>query len=212
MIELVSACSEMRLPVGATTSKASSIAPVEGEGMLAEGVAHIELEADDAALDQRRHVVDGVFAEQTVKAEIDIGLCGGDGVLVGQHFGGAGRRNGVRHVEHGGDAAERRRRGAARQVFLVRIAGIAEMHVNVDRAGQDMQARRVEAFLRAGGIASAAPTARTRPSLMATLAAIARVGRHHRAVVDDEIGCASRSCAIALTALPSRRRPADRRR
>ena len=33
MIELVSACSEMRLPVGATTSKASSIAPVEGEGM-----------------------------------------------------------------------------------------------------------------------------------------------------------------------------------
>jgi len=34
MIELVSACSEMRLPVGATTSKASSIAPVEGEGIL----------------------------------------------------------------------------------------------------------------------------------------------------------------------------------
>ncbi len=34
MIELVSACSEMRLPVGATTSNASSIAPVEGEGML----------------------------------------------------------------------------------------------------------------------------------------------------------------------------------
>ena len=34
MIELVSACSEMRLPVGATTSNASSIAPVEGEGIL----------------------------------------------------------------------------------------------------------------------------------------------------------------------------------
>ena len=34
MIELVSACSEMRLPVGATTSKASSIAPVEGDGIL----------------------------------------------------------------------------------------------------------------------------------------------------------------------------------
>jgi len=31
MIELVSAWSEMRFPVGATTSKASSIAPVEGE-------------------------------------------------------------------------------------------------------------------------------------------------------------------------------------
>ena len=34
MIEAVSACSEMRLPVGATSSKASSIAPVEGEGMF----------------------------------------------------------------------------------------------------------------------------------------------------------------------------------
>jgi len=34
MIELVSACSEMRFPVGATTSKHSSIAPVEGEGIL----------------------------------------------------------------------------------------------------------------------------------------------------------------------------------
>ena len=32
--ELVSAWSEMRLPVGATTSKASSIAPVEGDGIL----------------------------------------------------------------------------------------------------------------------------------------------------------------------------------
>ena len=34
MIELVSACSEMRLPVAATTSKASSMAPVEGDGIL----------------------------------------------------------------------------------------------------------------------------------------------------------------------------------
>ncbi len=33
MMELVSACRLMRLPVGATTSNASSIAPVEGEGM-----------------------------------------------------------------------------------------------------------------------------------------------------------------------------------
>ena len=33
MIELVSACSDTRLPVGATTSKASSIAPVPGVGI-----------------------------------------------------------------------------------------------------------------------------------------------------------------------------------
>ena len=34
MIEFVSACSEIRLPVVATTSKASSIAPVEGVGIF----------------------------------------------------------------------------------------------------------------------------------------------------------------------------------
>ena len=34
MMELVSACSEMRFPVGATVSKASSMAPVEGLGIL----------------------------------------------------------------------------------------------------------------------------------------------------------------------------------
>ncbi len=33
MIELVSAWSETRLPVGATTSKHSSIAPVDGDGI-----------------------------------------------------------------------------------------------------------------------------------------------------------------------------------
>ena len=43
-----------------------------GRGDLAEGVAHIELEADHAAVDQRRHVGDGVLAEQAVEAEIDM--------------------------------------------------------------------------------------------------------------------------------------------
>ena len=92
--------------------------------------------------------VDGVLAEQSVEAEIDMGLFGGHAVLGGENFGGAGRRNGVRHVEHGGDAAERRRRGAALEVLLVRIAGIAEMHVVVDRAWQHVQAGGVERLAR----------------------------------------------------------------
>ena len=33
MMELVSACSEMRFPVGATSSNSSNIAPVDGEGI-----------------------------------------------------------------------------------------------------------------------------------------------------------------------------------
>ena len=59
--------------------------------------------------------------------------------------------------------------GAAREVLLVRIAGIAEMHVHVDRAGQHVQAGRVDGLACAAGIASAAPTARILPSLIATL-------------------------------------------
>ena len=60
---------------------------------LAEGVAHVELEADHAALDQRRHVLDGVLAQQAVEAEIDMRLRGRDAVLGGERFGGAGRRD-----------------------------------------------------------------------------------------------------------------------
>ena len=67
---------------------------------------------------------------------------------LGKGFGVADGRQRVRHVEHGGDAAERRRRRAAAEVFLVRIAGVAEMHVNVDRAGQDMQPGRIQRFAR----------------------------------------------------------------
>ena len=91
---------------------------------------------------------DGVVAEQAVEAEIDAGLAGGDRVLGGEDFGGAGRRNGIRHVEHGGDAAESGGRRSARPILLVRIARIAEMHMHVDGARQDMQAGGVERLAR----------------------------------------------------------------
>ena len=114
---------------------------------LAESVAHVELKADDR-LGELRHMPDRVFAEQPVKAEIDMRLLGCHLMLGRQDLRRARRRDGVRHVEHGGHAAEGRRRRAGGEILLVRIAGIAEVHVHIDGAGQHVQALRVERLAR----------------------------------------------------------------
>ncbi len=64
--------------------------------------------------------------------------------LVGQRFRAGGQRVGVGHLEDGGDAAQHRRARAAFQVFLVLQPGLAEMHLAVDHAGQDVQAAAVD--------------------------------------------------------------------
>ena len=58
-----------------------------------------------------------------------------------------GRRDLVRHVDDGRDAAADRCGRAGREVLLVRHAGIAEMDVGVDQAGQDVQAGGVDRLL-----------------------------------------------------------------
>ena len=55
-----------------------------------------------------------------------------------------GERIGVRHFEHGGDAAQHRAARAGFQVLLVGQAGLAEMHLAVDHARQQMQAAAVD--------------------------------------------------------------------
>jgi hypothetical protein len=139
-----------------------------GRGDAAEGVAHIELEADDAALNQRADVLDAVFAQHRrgrnrhrPSAAILCFSASASGVpVVGSVF---GMSNTVVTPPNAAAAVP------LAQVFLVGIAGIAKMHVNVDRAGQDMKTGRVER-LAAGGIASGAPIARITPSAMAMLA------------------------------------------
>ena len=171
----------------------------------AEGVAHVELEAD-RGLGQFRRVRDGVLAEQRIEPEIDVGFLRCHLVLGREQFGRADRRDRVRHVEHGGDAAEGRGRRAARKVLLVRIARIAEVHVHIDRAGQHVHALGVErlARLRHRRVG-------TDRENQAVLDGDARlddaVRRHHLAAADDEIGL-HHGCL--LTASPSRRRPEGR--
>ena len=62
------------------------------------------------------------------------------GDLVGQRLGGDGQRAGVGHLEDGGDAAHHGRARAGLEVFLVLGAGLAEMDLRVDHAGQDGEA------------------------------------------------------------------------
>ena len=64
----------------------------------------------------------------------------GAGHLVGKRLGARGLRVGVGHLEHRRDAAHHRRARARLQVFLVVEAGLAEMHLAVDHAGQEVQA------------------------------------------------------------------------
>src|SRR6202008_2754728 len=59
--------------------------------------------------------------------------------------GGAGRRRGgVRHLQDGGDAAQHGGATAALKILLVFVSGLAEMHLRVNDAGEDVQTRRVE--------------------------------------------------------------------
>ena len=70
--------------------------------------------------------------------------------LVGQRLGRGGQRLGVGHLEHRRDAAQHGGAAAGRQVLLVLEARLAEMHLAVDHAGQDVQAPAVDGLGRRG--------------------------------------------------------------
>ena len=64
---------------------------------------------------------------------------------------------GVGHFEDAGDAAHDRGAAAGFEVFLVLGAGLAQMHLAVDDAGQDVQARAVDRFRPPGAVEMADP-------------------------------------------------------
>ena len=82
--------------------------------------------------------------------------------LVGESLLRNGQRIGVRHFEHGRHAAHH---GAARsgfKIFLMRLAGLAEMHLRVHHAGQDVQALAVD---RLAGLSLSEPADRGDPAI-----------------------------------------------
>ncbi len=105
--------------------------------------------------------------------------------LVGDRFGGGGGGIGVGHLEHGGDAAEH---GAARarfEVFLVGQAGLAEMHVAVDHARQQMQAAAVDHL--AGGSARKVADGGKAAAADAEIAGALAVLVDHGAAFEDQV-------------------------
>ena len=86
-------------------------------------------------------------------------------------------RVGVRHAAHRGVAAGRRRAGAGLDVFLVLLARLAQVRVQVDEAGREPQARRLD-HLVGNAAEDSRPTDSIRPSAMSTRAElVAAAGR-----------------------------------
>ena len=71
--------------------------------------------------------------------------------LIGKSLLADGQGIGVRHFEHGGDAAHHGAARAGLEVFLLLQPGLAEMHLRVHHAGQDVQALAVD-HLRGGSL------------------------------------------------------------
>ena len=107
--------------------------------------AHEHLDAAGAGKPLQGRELMGILARSAhIEREIAVHPMMSALDLVGQRRRAGGRRLGVGHLEHRGDAAKH---GAARtglQVLLVRQAGLAHMHVAVDHAGQHMQAPAVD--------------------------------------------------------------------
>src|SRR5579871_4947932 len=93
------------------------------------------LEADDARLGHAGQLADVVLGYQTVETNIAIRLRFGQLAFVAHALRGAGWRQGVGHVEHGGHTAHDRRASAGPEVFFIFEAWFPEVDVRVNDAG-----------------------------------------------------------------------------
>ncbi len=109
------------------------------------GGAHEDFHAADARQPLQLAQVFGVLARRAgIKGEVAMHAVMRALDLVGDCRGIGGGGIGVRHLEHRGDAAEHRAARAGFQVFLVRQARLAEMHMAVDHARQHVQAEAID--------------------------------------------------------------------
>ena len=157
-------------------------------GQIAEGIAHETLEADDAAGDQVGQVFEVLFRQEPVDSEIDMRLFGGEFVLLAQGFGGACRRVDVGHLEHGGHPAHRCGGRAGAPVFLVGVAGLPEMDMGIDGAGQHVHAGGIQRF---GCGRHCARVADSKDFAVPDRDACVHfgIGKHQCAARDDQICC-----------------------
>ncbi len=128
-----------------------------------------------------------VFGEQPIQPEVDVRLRGGNPMLGGESVRRTGRRKCVWHVEHGGHTAERGGGGAGGPVFLVRVAGIAKMHVDVDRARQDVKAAHIQ-NLASGRHCTLGADGDDDAILDGDARQECGIGRNDRSTTNDEVG------------------------
>ncbi|MNZ96165.1 hypothetical protein D3C78_1153470 [compost metagenome] len=128
---------------------------------VAGGGAHEHLDRRDPLRCERGDGVQVAVADAEVEAVVDLRAGRGAALLGFQRRQGQGRRVGVGHVHHAGDAAGHGGARFAGEAALVRRAGVAEMHLIVDQAGQQELAGGVDlagggAFDAAGDLVDAA--------------------------------------------------------
>ncbi len=104
---------------------------------------HLDAGAARRTLQHRQvlHVLAGAADEE---GEVAMHAVMGALHLVGEGRLRHGQRRGVRHLEHGGDAAHHGAARAGLEVFLLLQPGLAEMHLRIHHAGQDVQALAVD--------------------------------------------------------------------
>jgi hypothetical protein len=125
---------------------------VVGNQQAAGGRAHEHLDAGAAGQPlERGELGDVLVRAADIEGEVAVHAAGGAGDLVLEGLAGGGQRVGVGHLEDAGDAAHDRGERAGREVFLVLEAGLAEMHLGVDDAGEDVEAGAVVDFGGGGG-------------------------------------------------------------
>ena len=114
------------------------------EQQVLRGIGQQRLEGDDPGVPEGGQGVDVVPGNRGLDREVDQarpfagrahGFDAGDGV---------GGGIGIGHAHHGGHPARRRRQGAGRESLLVRIAGIAHVHMGVDEAREQEPPARVD--------------------------------------------------------------------
>lgn len=140
--------------------------------------AHEHLHPCHAVRVERGNGVEVVVTDAEVKAVVDPRAAGSALLLGRQRLQRQGRRQGVGHVHDAGDAAGHRRARFAGEAALVRRAGVAEVHLVVDHARQQVLAGGVEHGL-AGEVGEAAGDGVDAP------VADAQVGLEHTTFVDQ---------------------------
>ena len=154
---LAEALAQPELVLGMEGRAAARVPQDRGDALVvldqkvAGGRTHEDLDAGRARQPLQLADISGILARAAdPEGEVAMHAAGRAPHLVGERGLARCQRVGVGHLEDGRHAAEHRRARTRLQIFLVLQARLAEMHLAVDDAGQDVQAAAVDPASRRG--------------------------------------------------------------